>query len=147
MWQSVDVGSRGAAGGTGRSPRWIRIIAPILLFLLAVVIRGLPYNGVFIAGGVQFFGNDAYYHMRRALYSLEHFPAVLDFDHYINFPIGARPIWTPFFDSFLALLLLPLRGRPIHQLETVAVWVPPLLGGATVLALYWIAKRHFGQSA
>jgi asparagine N-glycosylation enzyme membrane subunit Stt3 len=32
------------------------------------------------------------------------------------------------------------------QLERLAIWVPPLLGAATVVALYFLAQRHFGSS-
>jgi asparagine N-glycosylation enzyme membrane subunit Stt3 len=126
-----------------RRPR--RLLAPVGLFLLALAVRALPWPGILTPDRVYFFGTDAYYHMRRVLYSLVHFPAVLEFDHYVNFPHGAMPIWPPLFDTTLALLLLPFHD-PEHLLtiERIAVWVPPLLGAATVLALYFIAERLFG---
>ncbi|MBW2399436.1 MAG: hypothetical protein JRG80_09200, partial [Deltaproteobacteria bacterium] len=96
-------------------------------------------------GRTLFFGNDAYYHMRRILYSVVHFPKSLVFDPYINFPDGGQAIWTPFFDWSIALLLRPLLGsvEPL-QLERIAVWVPPFLGAATVVASYFLALRFFG---
>lgn len=135
--------------GDGAEARGRRrhLAAPLLLFLFAVLVRALPFHSVFLPTGVLFFGSDAYYHMRRILYSLARFPAVLDFDPYINFPEGARPIWTPFFDWGIAALMVPLRGNlTIGQLEAIAVWIPPLLGGGTVVALYCLARRHFGSA-
>ena len=95
--------------------------------------------------GLQFFGNDAYYHMRRIAYSLANFPTVLEFDRYINFPDGARPIWSPTFDWSIAALFFPLRGSlTTEALERLVVWIPPLLGGATVVILYHLARKQFG---
>ena len=123
------------------------LAAPVSLFVLAVLIRALPITSVFHPMGIQFFGNDAQYHMRRIFYSLANFPAVLDFDPYISFPIGARPIWSPFFDWTIAALAIPLRtSLSDSQLESLIVWIPPLLGGGTVAMLYGLGRRHFGPN-
>jgi len=47
-----------------------------------------------------------------------------------------------------AALLRPLWGR-VHpaKLEQAAVFIPPALGAATVVALYLLAQRHFGTLA
>ena len=34
----------------------------------------------------------------------------LDFDPYLNFPQGARPIWTPVFDWLSTLFVLPFHA-------------------------------------
>jgi dolichyl-diphosphooligosaccharide--protein glycosyltransferase len=117
------------------------------LCLLAFGVRALPFRGVFVGGDVLPFGNDAWYHLRRIVYSLAHFPAVLHFDPYINFPDGAQPIWPPLFDWGMALLLLPFfGGGDLASVERVAVWVPPALGAATVACLYAVALRHLGRA-
>ena len=118
---------------------------PGSLFLLAVMVRGLPYHAVVVSDRFLFFGNDAYYHMRRVFYSLARFPEVVEFDPYLNFPEGARIIWPPFFDGIVALALLPFHqlAQP-NTIEHMAIWIPPILGGATVLALFHLAKRSFG---
>ena len=117
------------------------------LFALALLVRALPYPTVFTPDRVVFFGMDAYYHMRRVLYSLQRFPEALSFDPYINFPHGAKPIWPPLFDSTVALLVWPFYaagGEPAA--EAAAVWLPPLLGAATVAALFFAARRFFDLS-
>jgi dolichyl-diphosphooligosaccharide--protein glycosyltransferase len=125
--------------------RWL---APAALFLVAVAIRALPWRTVFVGDEILFFDPDSYYHLRRIVWSVVHFPAVLDFDRYVAFPEGGRPIWTPCFDWLVALLALPFaRPGSLASIERVAVWVPPLLGGATVVALYRVAQRHFDAAA
>jgi dolichyl-diphosphooligosaccharide--protein glycosyltransferase len=128
----------------GEARRLFRSLVPAALFLLAIAIRALPWRDLLVAGQVRPFGFDAYYHLRRILYSVLHFPTVLHFDAYINFPEGAKPIWPPIFDWTVALLALPFyRVAGLAGVEWVAMWVPPLLGGATVVAVYALAKRHF----
>jgi asparagine N-glycosylation enzyme membrane subunit Stt3 len=127
----------------GRSARWL---APAALFLAALVIRALPWRTVFVGDAVLLFDHDAYYHLRRIVWSVVHFPRVLDFDAYLNFPEGARAIWTPCFDWLVALLALPFaEPKELASIERVAVWVPPLLGAATVVSLYALARRHLGS--
>jgi dolichyl-diphosphooligosaccharide--protein glycosyltransferase len=127
------------------SPWTTRVFAPCGLFALAVAVRALPWPSVLGDERVGFVGADAYYHMRRILYGLVRFPETLSFDPYINFPHGAKAIWPPLFDTAVAWLVLPFHaaGGEVWA-ERAAVWVPPLLGGATVVALYFLALRFFG---
>jgi len=126
----------------GRSARWL---APTALFVAALAIRALPWRTVFVGDTVLLFDHDAYYHLRRIVWSVVHFPRVLDFDSYLNFPEGARAIWTPCFDWLVALLALPFaEPRQLASIERVAVWAPPLLGAATVVSLHALARRHLG---
>ncbi len=128
-------------GARGRAARWL---APAALFAAAVAIRALPWRTVFVGDAIFLFDHDSYYHLRRIVWSVVHFPAALGFDRYLNFPEGGRAIWTPVFDWLVALIALPFAepGR-FESVERVAVFVPPLLGGATVVALHSLARRHF----
>ena len=70
-----------------------RVAAPLLLFAAALAVRALPYPTVFTAGyGIQPFGNDAYYHLRRIQYAVVNPGEFLSFDRYLNFPHGAQAI-------------------------------------------------------
>ena len=60
----------------GDARRLLRYLVPAALFLLAVAIRALPWRELLVAGQVRPFGFDAYYHLRRILYTVLHFPAV-----------------------------------------------------------------------
>lgn len=130
----------------GRASRFrVRVLAPLALFVLSVAVRALPAREVLVEGRTFFLGYDAYYHMRRIVYSIVHFPAALGFDPYLNHPDGARAIWTPFFDWVFALALRPVFDpADPNALERAAVWVPPVLGAATVVVVYFLALRFFG---
>ncbi len=140
MWQATD--------DRGTGPPWARFVAPVGLFVLAVAVRALTWPRVFGDNRVFAVGNDAYYHLRRIVYSVVNFPAVLEFDPYINFPVGAKPIWTPFLDLVISALIRPWWRAPsdggFGGIEGFAVWVPPVLGGACVVASYALARRQFG---
>jgi dolichyl-diphosphooligosaccharide--protein glycosyltransferase len=114
------------------------------LFLLALGVRMLPWRAVFDGPHTRPFGNDAFYHLRRIAWSVHNFPGVLDFDLYLNHPEGAKPIWTPYLDWITAGVLWALGIEEVDSIDRAAVFVPPLLGAATVTVLFFTARRHFG---
>lgn len=128
--------------------RWISRGLPLLLFALAFAVRCVAWPRVLpngLSGPILLFGTDAYYHMRGILHTLANFPATLRFDPYINFPAGGEPIWSPVFDLAIAAVALPFATSADPLIvERFAVFVPPALGAATVVALYLVARRHFG---
>ncbi len=132
-------GATGAWGGMD----WI---AATVLTAVAGVVRALTWPAVFRASGVELVGPDAHYHLRRIQWSVENFPAVLSRDPYLRFPDGGEAIWSPAFDFGIASLarLLAGPGNPAG-VESVAVWVPPVLGALTVTVLYVVARRSFGR--
>src|SRR5262249_24647289 len=132
-----------AARGKGAGA-WLRVLAPVGLFLLALAVRALPWRTVFVGEGVRLFDHDSYYHLRRIGWSLAHSPRCLDSARSLSFPEGGRAIWPPAFDWLVALAAPPFArpGEPA-SIERAAVWVPPLLGAATVVVLFRLARRYF----
>jgi len=59
---------------------------------------------------------------------------VLDFDPCVSFPFGAHPVWPPFLDWTIAALARPFVGDAA-SVERLIVWLPPLLGAATVVVI------------
>ncbi|MEE8580119.1 MAG: STT3 domain-containing protein [Myxococcota bacterium] len=128
--------------------RIVDVLRLIGLFWSAVAIRALPWRSVFDEGRVYFEGNDAYYHARRILYSVIQFPDFLRSDPYINYPHGGQAIWSPLFDGGLAWLVHVTLGSPDEgTLARLLVWVPPVLGGAAVVATYLLTRKVFGEVA
>ena len=88
------------------------ILLALFLFTVAFALRVATFGLVFVDGRVWFpSGNDELYHIRRIAYQAARFPEVLDFDPYLSFPFGARPIWPPFLDWLLAGVVASLRRR------------------------------------
>lgn len=138
------------APGSGRSAfaTGLRVLTPIGLFILALGVRCAPWREVFGLVRTVPVGSDAYYHLRRVAFAVFRHPAFLDFDPYLQFPEGAKPIWPPLFDRAVATVLRPLVADPLEsglpELERLAMWVPAVLGAATVVAVYALMRRHFG---
>jgi dolichyl-diphosphooligosaccharide--protein glycosyltransferase len=131
-----------------RLARWGRVLAPIALFVLALAIRALPWPTVIRPDGIYPVDHDVYYHLRRVEYALVHFPTILDFDSYLDFPSGARPIWSPAFDLFLSVLAYPFHAFCGEiEIEHMLAWVPPFLGAATVVVIYGLTLEFFGFAA
>ncbi|MEZ4215233.1 MAG: STT3 domain-containing protein [Myxococcota bacterium] len=129
-------------------PRSGSALAATALFLAALAVRALPWRHVFDADRVVFAGNDAWYHVRRAMFALAHFPAHVDVDPFLAWPDGSRAIWPPAFDALVAAAAAPawalagLRGA-----ETAAAWVPPVLGALGVVALHAAVRALDGARA
>ncbi len=125
---------------------WGRLGLPSGLFALALALRLSPWQSVFHSEGISPHGTDAYYHLRRIQYAIDHFPDFLSFDPFINFPHGAQPIWPPTFDWLVALVLRVLVGPgDPDAMERCAMWVPSVLGAATVVLAYFLGRRFFSQ--
>ena len=71
---------------------------------LAVWLRTRNAGEVFVRGEVFGVDTDCYYHLRRALRTLEHFPVVPVRDPWLAWPLGALPTWSPGFDQLLSLI-------------------------------------------
>jgi dolichyl-diphosphooligosaccharide--protein glycosyltransferase len=130
-------------------PRLGSFASWLLLFAVAIAVRALRFGLVFTASGVRFpHGADELYHLRRIWFSVVNFPASLPFDSYMNYPIGAKPVWPPLFDWSIAAVARALTG-PADQgaVEVVAAWAPPVIGAVAVVAAAWLARRSFSPAA
>ena len=97
---------------------------------------------------------DATYHLRRILYFLQNFPSTLDIDPYVQFPHGSKIIWPGFLDVCFGLILWPVRviaelfeADWMHAVTITAAWLPPLIGAATVVVAFSVARRNFTLQA
>jgi hypothetical protein len=135
-----------AAPGDGAAPRR----GPVALALgaagaLALGLRALGLERVFSSDGrILLALHDCCYHARRALYSFEHFPAVLELDPFIAFPGGAVVPMPPLYDWALAGVAL-LFGTEPDVFELVAAWTSPVLSALCVLPVYAIGRGVAGR--
>jgi oligosaccharyl transferase (archaeosortase A-associated) len=121
----------------------LKLLLVILLAAFAVRVSVFPI--VFSNGNITFLGADTYYHARRILYTVLHFPATIVFDPYINYPIGSVIGWAPLFDELIALiaLIVGLGNPSLSTIETTTAVVPLILGVLTVLLVYHITEKIF----
>lgn len=116
---------------------WAVVILVISAFLLRLYAGRLAISD----GSVLFYGPDSYYHMRRILYTVNHFPSTLWFDSYIDYPKGLELTWPPLFDILGAAIAL--LGGSTYGAEMMASLLPPLLGALTVAIIYLAAREMF----
>ncbi len=113
--------------------------------LLGFLLRMATARNVLADGDLAFYGYDSYYHMRRVLYTIDHFPHTLWSDSYLNYPHGMELMWPPLFDQIIAGTSLLLGADGQRSVEMIGAMVPPILGSLTILALYCLARELFGK--
>ncbi len=132
-----------------QGPRLRAVLPWLALFAAVVALRAVRFGTVFGESGTHTpYAADEFYHLRRIWFSVVNFPASLDFDLYMNHPVGAKPIWPPFFDwGVAALARVLVGGEDQRAVEVVAAWVPPVLGGLSVLASVALIRRLHSAAA
>ena len=129
------------------------IITGIVLLILcgiSLYIRiALPYDHVFVDGAVWFRGTDAWYHMRLVDNLLQHFPQRISFDPYTFYPNGITVGWPPFFDWLVAGTVRLIGGSnpSRHTIDTIAAYIPPVMGTLTIFPVYFIGRELFSRWA
>jgi dolichyl-diphosphooligosaccharide--protein glycosyltransferase len=120
----------------------------ILIFILALFFRFLPYPSVFKGNTILFDGPDAYYHVKRILFTVRNFPDVPLFDSYTNYPEGGHIIWPPLFDFLVALIAKGIGlGNPSeYSVEAISAIVPPVIGALTIFWIYQLAREIFNST-
>jgi dolichyl-phosphooligosaccharide-protein glycotransferase len=128
-------------------PAAIAAIAMAAVAAIALYIRiALPYDQVFVNGRVWFLETDSYYYMRNIEVIVRHFPHFNTFDPYMVFPGGQATLIRPFFAQLAAAAVLFFRGASsLYRMETVAAYMPAILGTLTLIPVYFIGKELFNR--
>ena len=126
-------------------PDWLFSTAAILVAMsLALVLRiALPWDSVFSAVGIKLTGIDAYYYMRLVDNLAANFPYLNQFDPYIIYPGGDFITRVPAFFAYILAGAVRLFGGAMpdrHTVDSIAVFVPPLLGALSVIPAYVIGR-------
>jgi oligosaccharyl transferase (archaeosortase A-associated) len=126
----------------GRRSESAELLAIVLVGFLVKLFAG-RYS--LTENGIIFSGYDDYYHMRRILYTVNHFPNTLWFDSYLNSPYGLNLTWPPLYDLISAALSLVLGQRSQSGVETVSALVPVLIGCIAVVVIYYLVRELFDR--
>jgi len=124
----------------GRRSESAELLAIVLVGFLVKLFAG-RYS--FTENGIIFSGYDDYYHMRRILYTVNHFPNTLWFDSYLNSPYGLNLTWPPLYDMTSAALSLILGQHSQGGVEMVSALVPVLMGCIAVVVVYYLVRELF----
>lgn len=120
----------------------------IAVILLGLLLRLFSGRHSLVENGILLGGYDEYYHMRRILYTVNHFPSTLWFDSYLGYPRGMNLTWPPLFDQLSAALALALGQHTQPGVEMAASFLPVILGATAVAIVYYMIREIFdGKTA
>ena len=111
--------------------------------ILGLLLRLFAGRNSFSENGIILPGYDEYYHMRRILFSAQHFPNTLWFDSYLNYPHGFEITWPPLLDQISAALCVALGQHSKSGVEIAASFVPIIIGIMAIVAIYYIVRELF----
>jgi dolichyl-phosphooligosaccharide-protein glycotransferase len=119
-----------------------------VVFVVALYLRiTLPYANSIQAGSIIISDFDPYYHLRIGEFTIQHFPSVLAFDPYLDYPHGFWIGWPPLYD-FLASAYAMVAMALFHVDYQVGVATfPAVLGALAILPIYYITKLVFDWKA
>ncbi len=126
----------------GKRSESAELLAIVLIGFLLKLFAG---RTSFTENGIMFPGYDEYYHMRRILYTVNHFPDTLWFDSYLNSPHGLGLTWPPLYDQLSAAMSLILGQHSQSGVETVSALMPVLVGSAAIVVVYYLARELFDR--
>ena len=124
-----------------------------LVFVAGVALRVAPgHSKVFPASGeprVEFREIDPWYHVRAIEHQVANFPERFRHDPYLGFPSGSDVPVAPLFDWIAAAAALATSSGPppLLWVETVAAWLPAILGALLAWPVALLALRLGGGLA
>jgi asparagine N-glycosylation enzyme membrane subunit Stt3 len=127
------------------SGKRIELSELLAVFLLSLVLRLYAGRNSLQGGNVLIAGYDEFYHMRRILYTVAHFPNTLWFDSYLDYPHGFNITWPPLFDQLMAAASLALGQHSQHGIEMVVATIPTVLGSIAIVVVYYLVKEIFDR--
>jgi len=128
------------------APKWHEALEVISVFILGLSLKFIAGRSCLQDGKVIFFGYDEFYHMRRILYTVSHFPNAIWFDSYVNYPYGGNITWPPLFDQLIAAVAWVLGRDTQHEIELVGAIMPAIIGSITILVVYFMIKELFDRN-
>lgn len=130
----------GTKPGNPFRPSSIYLMAGVLV--LGLIVRLLPALYTIVGSNVIFNDPDSYYHMRRIVYTVIHYPFSNVYDSYVNFPHGFQVGWPPLLDLISATFSLIIGlGHPSRFIiEIASSLTPVIMGLVSIVLVYYITR-------
>lgn len=117
------------------------LYALVVLFLTTIFTRIQGYTELRRGDGWVFLGNDAWYHVRATVYSVENFPSVIGLDAKTGYPDGATPGTFGTLYNFVhaAIAMIGGLGDPsVETVETIMFFSSPVMSAVAVVLVYYV---------
>jgi len=132
-------------------PGWLfSLVAILAAMAVALYFRiALPYPVIFDGQWIKFSGVDSYYYMRLADNLAANFPVLMGFDPYSIFPGGSAIAAQGASFAYILAALMKLAGAAGtgQGMDTVAVYIPAVLGVLLVVPVFFVARALAGRWA
>jgi len=115
------------------------------VLILGLLLRLFAGRNSLTENGILLPGYDEYYHMRRILFTANHFPNTLWFDSYLNYPRGLEITWPPLFDQISAAFCVAFGQHSKAGVEMAASFVPMIIGIIAIVVVYYIVRELFNH--
>ncbi|MFC3476387.1 oligosaccharyl transferase, archaeosortase A system-associated [Halobacterium litoreum] len=124
----------------------VPVIGAVLAFMFWVRVQS--WKAFTVDGEVYFSGNDAYYHFREVMYTVQHWPQTMPFDPWTNFPTGTSVgQFGTLYDQIVATAALVVgMGDPSQNtIALTLVFAPAVFGALLAVPVYFLGKRMGGR--
>ncbi|CQH55702.1 dolichyl-monophosphooligosaccharide--protein glycotransferase AglB [Halobacterium hubeiense] len=124
----------------------VPVLGAVLAFMFWVRVQA--WENFTQNGEVYFSGNDAYYHFREVMYTVQNWPSTMPFDIWTNFPNGtATGQFGTLFDQIIATaaLIVGLGSPSQETISMTLLFAPAVFGALLVIPTYFIGKRLGGR--
>lgn len=129
--------------------RFIEFLLLLLVVFVWVLIRVLPaWPEVFPEEEeTVLLGNDPWFHLHQLRGAVEHFPRLLRWDVGALYPEGSRVAAAGLFHLALATVarLVGIEATETARLAELLAWSPVVLGAASILLLFALAREMGGR--
>ncbi|WP_232688589.1 oligosaccharyl transferase, archaeosortase A system-associated [Halobacterium zhouii] len=127
---------------------WYHVPAVGAIFAFMLWVRVQAWENFTQNGEVYFSGNDAYYHFRQVMYTVDHWPATMPFDPWTHFPKGTVVgQFGTLFDQLVATaaLIIGLGSPSQNTVAMTLLFAPAVFGALLAIPTYFIGKRLGGR--
>ncbi len=125
-----------------------RAVMLLVIFIVALYLRiSLPYAASLQGNTIVISDFDPYYHLRIVEYTTQHFPNVLAFDPYLDYPNGFWIGWPPLYDFLASAYALAIMSLFHVNYQVAVATFPAVLGALAIIPIYFITKIVFDWKA
>jgi dolichyl-diphosphooligosaccharide--protein glycosyltransferase len=124
----------------------VPVLGAVLAFMLWVRVQA--WENFTTNGQVYFSGNDAWYHFRQVMYTVDNWPQTMPFDVWTGFSTGTSVgQFGTLFDQIVATAALVVGlGDPSQQTVAMTLlFAPAVFGALLAIPVYFIGKRLGGR--
>jgi dolichyl-diphosphooligosaccharide--protein glycosyltransferase len=123
---------------------------PVLIGIMAGMFWTRAKNWeAFVRDGTVFFsGNDAWWHFRETMWTVNHWPNTIPWDPWTGYPTGiSNGQFGTLYDQIVATVAIVIGGGDptVETVRMTLLFAPPVAAALTAIPVYLVSKQITGQ--